>query len=134
MSTPATQIILAIDDSPPILKQISVALSDGSCYDLRMAKDPDAAFTILKRLHAEGKTVNLIICDILMPNMDGMTFRQKILENDATAKVPFIFITSHSSPGVISQALEVGCIDFVVKPFQNESLRQRVKAALRNAG
>jgi CheY-like chemotaxis protein len=65
---------------------------------------------------------DLIICDVLMNEMDGYKVLQLILENPKTCKIPFIFSTSNSEKVDRKEALALGADDYIIKPFALEAL------------
>ena len=77
----------------------------------------------------EGK-VDLILLDLVMPEMDGATFLKLVRGNPAYAGIPVIIITAESSAWQQNNALEMGARDYIVKPFIPAVVRQRVKNVL----
>ena len=70
----------------------------------------------------------VILSDINMPNMNGCTFRQEIVENFSHLKdVPFIFVSAYAEQDDIADAMEVGADHFVTKPIDFDSLRELVQ-------
>ncbi len=79
---------------------------------------------------AAEKPPDLMLLDILMPEMDGFTVCEKLKENAATSKFPVLFISALSDHLDIVKAFEVGGVDYIIKPFQECEVRARVKAHL----
>ena len=73
---------------------------------------------------------SLIICDSVMPRMDGYGLKNAIHTNPATASIPIILLTSKASGEEEQKALESGFIDFIPKPVQPLRVTSRVKRAL----
>lgn len=71
---------------------------------------------------AEKLIPDLIICDVLMPEMDGYQVLDKLLHMARTFEIPFIFSTSMSEKVNREQALQLGADDYIIKPFELESL------------
>lgn len=71
---------------------------------------------------AEECTPDLIICDVLMPDMDGSQVLNSLLHMTKTFEIPFIFSTSMSEKVQRNEALKLGADDYIVKPFELESL------------
>jgi len=71
---------------------------------------------------ATESTPDLVICDVLMPVMDGYQVLDALLQSKKTEKIPFIFSTSMSEKANREEALTLGADDFIVKPFELESL------------
>ena len=74
---------------------------------------------------------DLIICDVLMPEMDGYEVLHSLLETSATYQVPFIFSTSMSERVDRSEALSLGADDYIIKPFDMEALLKMIKTWIR---
>ncbi|RMG03427.1 MAG: response regulator [Nitrospirae bacterium] len=114
--------ILVVDDDPAVRDLLHVALSD-SGYSVDVAENPLDAMDALKE-----KEYHLIISDIVMPGMDGITLLRKIrLRNP---DIPVIMITAYPTIEKSIQALQHGAFDFIIKPFRIEEVLNRVKKAL----
>ena len=120
--------ILVVDDSPAITSIILAALQQEG-YDVVVAHD---GIEGLKMTLSEQP--NLIICDSVMPRMDGYGLKNAVHGNPATASIPIILLTSKASGEEEQKALESGFIDFIPKPVQPLRLTSRVKRALAIAG
>ena len=70
---------------------------------------------------------DLIICDVLMPDMDGYEVLHSLLETSTTHQIPFIFSTSMSEKVERREALSLGADDYIIKPFDMEVLLKMVK-------
>ena len=77
---------------------------------------------------------SLIICDSVMPRMDGYGLKNAVHGNPATASIPIILLTSKASGEEEQKALQFGFIDFIPKPVQPLRVTSRVKRALAIAG
>lgn len=75
----------------------------------------------------------LIILDIAMPEMDGFEVCRKLKENPLTREIPIIFISAYDEPGDIVKGFEIGCEDYIVKPFIPEVVKARVGAHIKLA-
>ena len=117
------QTILAVDDSLLICKQIEKVLSSDelTVYTSHTAQDA------LKML--EEKNPDLILLDVILPDMEGYELFQKIKQIDKS-QTPVIFITSKDSEQDVIRGFSLGACDYVKKPFLPEELRSRVKAHL----
>lgn len=73
---------------------------------------------------------DLIITDLLMPNMDGIEFSQKIFSNPITMGIPLILLSAVSSDESIIRGYKIGADDYITKPFNPETLKARVKNLL----
>ncbi len=116
-------IILIVDDTPENI-DILVELLDG--FDKRVAiNGKDALETAW-----EVCTPDLILLDIMMPEMDGYEVCKRLRADKRTEKVPVIFLTAKGTKDDIVQGFEVGGQDYITKPFDARELMERVKTQL----
>ena len=114
--------VLAVDDDPNDLRYVRDTLIE-SGYAPVVTGDPEEAV----RLMAEERP-ELALLDLVLPGKDGIELMQDIL---AVAEVPVIFLSAYGREEVVARALEMGAVDYVVKPFSPTELAARIKAALR---
>lgn len=119
--------ILVVDDENDILLIVRTALKDE--YEIETATNgPDALE------HIAESVPDLIILDMMMPEMDGMEVLEKIRADARTARVPVIFLTGVSERSRIREALDKGTQYYIVKPFKHQDLLNKVALALNEAG
>jgi CheY-like chemotaxis protein len=119
-----SELILVIDDDVTITTIIQLALNSGG-YTVATANSPRDGMS-----KACSETPDLILLDYNMPGKDGFTLLQEFRSIPELAKVPVVIITAMSIPEVVSQAVTLGVSDFLVKPFDLETLLSHVKRAL----
>lgn len=118
------KLILAVDDENDVLLIIKTALqSEG--YRVLTAPNGKDGLAL-----AEEKQPNLILLDLMMPEMDGMEVLRKLKESGRTAKIPVIILTGLSDRSKVRQALDQGTSFYIVKPFDYQELVSKVKLAL----
>lgn len=115
-------VVLIVDDDTNICEVIDMYLKS-SGYDTRIANDGKAA----QDLFAECKP-NLVLLDMMLPNIDGIDVLKWIRKDSAT---PVIMLTAKGDTFDKVLALELGADDYVVKPFEPKELLARVKAVMR---
>jgi len=81
----------------------------------------------------EQKTPDLVISDIMMPQMDGLQLCEHVRQNARWAMLPFIFLTAKGHKGDIRQGMRLGADDYLAKPFEPEDLLDAVEARLQRA-
>lgn len=118
--------ILVVDDDRVLLEQAETVLSP--TYDVSLAISGEQALEYL----GEGNRPNLILLDILMPNMDGYEVLEKIQEIPDCKEIPVIFLTGILSPESEVKCLESGALDYITKPFSIQVLLARISLALKN--
>src|SRR5579872_4695615 len=120
---PERKQVLIVDDEPNLRKILSAQLTrDG--YEVMTAEDGEQGLAALKEHH-----IDLVITDLKMPKVDGMTLLRKALEDDP--ELPVVLITAHGTIDTAVEALKSGAFDFVTKPFDKDEVRQIVAKALR---
>src|SRR5579863_5631075 len=120
---PERKQVLIVDDEPNLRKILSAQLGrDG--YDVLTAEDGDQGLQLLKEHH-----IDLVITDLKMPKVDGMTLLKKALEEEP--ELPVVLITAHGTIDTAVEALKSGAFDFVTKPFDKDEVRQIVAKALK---
>lgn len=116
--------ILVVDDNP---KYLADALPMYG-YDVTVAEDGLEALKILEQ--KEG-AFDLILLDVMMPNMDGWDTLKAIRSNKKIKYIPVIMITAVSEDQKVVSGLRIGADDYVVKPFILPNLLARIEAVLR---
>lgn len=74
---------------------------------------------------------DLIICDVMMPRLDGYSLIQTLRQDPVTATIPFIFLTAKVERCDLRQAMELGADDYLTKPFEDHELLQAIKTQLK---
>lgn len=112
--------ILIVDDNVTNLKIAEKALHE--YYKVILLKSGEQALKYLER-----NIPDMILLDIYMPDMDGYETYQAIREIPGTAGIPIIFLTADDAAEAEVKGLELGAVDFIVKPFVPQSMQQRIK-------
>jgi diguanylate cyclase (GGDEF)-like protein len=117
--------VLVADDDPDILTVVKINLElDG--FEVETAVDGED--TLQK---ATSNPPNVIILDIMMPRMDGLTALHRLRSQASTASIPIILLTARGLPEDRVRGLELGADDYITKPFDITELAARVRAVLR---
>ncbi len=123
-SNDTTEAILLVDDNPTNLQLLFETL-DGRGYKLLIAKDGNAALSIARKA-----CPNLILLDIMMPEIDGYEVCRQLKADPATAEIPVIFLSALTDTKDKVQGLDLGAVDYVTKPFQPDEVIARVNTHL----
>jgi len=115
--------ILAVDDTPTNIDVIKELLSDS--YFVQAAVNGKMALKII-----EKKKPDLILLDIMMPEMDGYEVCQLLKADEATRDIPVIFLTAKVEMEDERKGLELGAVDYITKPLSPAILKERVKTHL----
>jgi signal transduction histidine kinase len=119
-----TGLILIVDDTPTNLEVISEALSDAG-FDVAIATSGERALQLLER-----RLPDLILLDVMMPGIDGFETCRRIKANRHTCDIPIIFMTALSDTDSKVQALDLGAVDYIAKPFHEKEVIARVRTHL----
>ena len=115
--------ILIVDDNPKNLQLAASVLNP--FYRLFLADSGEKAIKT-----AEAKIPDLILLDIMMPDINGFEVCKALKQNETTKKIPIIFITAKTEEEDISLAFELGGADYVTKPFKIKEVLARVKTQI----
>lgn len=116
--------VLAVDDKPNIIMLIKSKLKANG-FEVITAYNGATALEL-----AFSEKPDLVLLDIMMPNMDGFEVFQKLKENDAMKNVPVVFLTASGQRADESRAMEMGAKYFLTKPFSPNHLLEIVNKAL----
>jgi len=125
-STETDQMILIVDDNEEIRNYLESIMELE--YEVLLAENGNVAIEI-----ASEKIPDLVICDIMMPVMDGIEFSKLLKSQIATSHIPIILLTAKTSTvHEIEGLLSSGADDYIKKPFNPEILKSRVYSLLEN--
>lgn len=118
------ETILVVDDSVENLQVLTALLRDK--YKVKVAKSGAKAIEILE----SDSSVDLILLDIMMPEMDGYEVCEKIKSSSSTTKIPVIFLTALNESSDETKGFKVGGADFITKPFNADVVLARIRTHL----
>ena len=119
--------ILVIDDDTAINELIKVNL-ELAYYKVVTALDGNKGFALAKQ-----ELPDLIVLDVMMPEVDGYTVAKRIRENKSTKDIPIIMLTALNMLQNKVQGFNIGVDDYLVKPFEMEELLVHIKALLKRS-
>ena len=117
--------ILIVDDNSANLGVLSDALSQAG-FEVRVAKSGKMALERVKYALPD-----LILLDVMMPEMDGFETCRRLQANPETTQIPVIFMTALSDTANKVEGFQLGAVDYITKPFQQEEVLARVKLHLK---
>ncbi|HEY0828368.1 MAG TPA: response regulator, partial [Bacilli bacterium] len=125
--------IVIVDDNATNLIIIEKILKNAGYQNLITATSAKELFTILKMDNtAESHVpVNLILMDMMMPEMDGIEATRRIQEDERFKSIPIIFVTALGDSNKLAEAFDAGAVDYVTKPINKIELLARIRSALR---
>lgn len=117
--------VLAVDNDAVSLTLLSKCLAD-YCDELLLEKAVDKVLVL-----AAKKQPDIILLDVLMQDMSGYEMCQRLKANAATKHIPVIFVSALMRAADKIRGFEVGAVDYVCKPFNEQELRLRMESCLR---
>jgi len=122
--------ILLIDDSSTMRRIQKNILVQQLRYDVGSVIEAEDGVDAFRKLKEQDYKMDLILCDWNMPNMDGITFVQKMQTVDMLKKIPIIMVTTEAEKSKIVEAIQAGAKNYVVKPFTPDILREKILAVM----
>jgi len=116
--------ILIVDDTPVNIRVLVEALKDD--YKLSIATNGKVALNYAMA----DQPPDLVLLDIMMPELDGYEVCKRLKEQEKTKEIPIIFITAMSQEQNETQGLEMGAVDYIVKPINQKIVQARVRTHL----
>ena len=116
--------ILVVDDNPTNLKLLADVLTQQG-FKMFVAEDGESALETLNYIRP-----NLILLDVMMPGIDGFETCRRLKADPATQEIPVIFMTALSDSVDEVKGLELGAADYIIKPFQVETMLARINTHL----
>ncbi len=119
------KVILVIEDQQPIRNNIAIILNR-SGFQAVEAENGTVGVQL-----AAAYLPDLIICDVMMPSLDGYGVLEQVRQNPETANIPFIFLTAKSDRSDMRQGMNLGADDYLTKPFTKDELVEAVSSRLK---
>lgn len=117
--------ILVVDDTPDNLRLLTGLLSEHH-YKVRLAPSGELALATIRK-----KAPDLILLDIMMPEMDGFEVLERLKNNPATSNIPVIMLTARKSREDMQRARDLGAAEYITKPFKAVEVVDKVLRHLR---
>src|ERR671933_2990583 len=124
LETSKKGVILIVDDNPDNLELLFFFLSDSDFTVLLATNGENALKTV------EQANPDLVILDVMMPGIDGFETCRRLKANESSKDIPVIFMTALSDTGDKVKGFEVGAVDYITKPLQEEVLKARITTHL----
>ena len=123
MNADKSSLILLVDDNPKNLQVLGTLLAD---YTTAVATNGRDTLKFVAR-----RPPDLILLDVMMPDMDGFAVCRTLQEEPDTRSIPIIFLTARTDAEDVARGFRLGAVDYVTKPFRKEELLARVRTHLR---
>lgn len=118
-------VILVVEDDADLLQMLGRLLSEFA--DVELTADGGEAL----RKVQEGLRPDLVLSDVMMPTMDGLTLAKRLKNERGTTNVPVILLTAKNTPKDVIAGIQSGARAYITKPFKQDELIGKVKKALR---
>ncbi|MGH2631293.1 MAG: response regulator [Actinomycetota bacterium] len=119
--------LLVVDDDPFIARLLEIELRAAG-YDVRVAADGAVALEA-----AQDRCPDLVLADVMMPNMDGFELTRRLRQDPRTAGVSVIMLTARGLSADKLEGFAIGADDYIVKPFDTPELLARIRGVLRRS-
>ena len=119
--------ILLIEDDI-ILRENTAELLELSNYEVVTAQNGKVGLEIAKK-----ETPNIIVCDIMMPELDGYGVLEGLSKHETTKHIPFIFLSAKTERSDVRKGMDLGADDYITKPFEEEELISAIESRLAKA-
>lgn len=116
---------MVIDDELQLVKAVEVRLR-ASGYEVEVAYNGPAGIDKAKKARPD-----LILLDIIMPNMDGYMVCKKIMADPETAEIPIIIFSASQERDLEAKCRELGATNFILKPFETDDLLNMIKGVIK---
>ena len=116
--------ILVVDDNPLILNVLE-GLFRAENYDVHVSANGEEALEVLDK-----EPVDVIICDVMMPQMDGFQLHEMVRKKQELSHIPFVFLTALGNDEAKARGYELGADGYLVKPFQPQGLLSIVRGKI----
>ncbi len=119
--------LLIVDDSASIRQIIKrvIAISGFAAGDIYEAENGLFAYKILA-----GKRVDLVLSDVHMPHMDGITLLEKMKNNQALRHIPVVMVTTEARKQLVDKVMKLGAAGYIAKPFRPEEIKRLLQKIL----
>jgi len=121
--------ILIVDDNPKYLQDALPMYG----YEVAVATDGVQALKVLAKTNLKTNPFDLILLDVMMPNLNGWDTLKSIRSNEQTKHIPVIMLTAINEEQKMVSGLKIGADDYIVKPFVLPNLLARIEAVLRRS-
>lgn len=118
------EVVLIVDDTPSNLDVMSAFL-DSAGLEVLVAQDGLSAIQKVNYVIPD-----LILLDVMMPELDGFETCERLKENPSIRDVPIIFMTALTDTSYKVKGLNLGAVDYITKPFQKQEVLARIKLHL----
>ena len=124
--------VLLVDDEPFMTKLVDRILKDLGVILVTTASDGADGLEKLAKMQASRHPVDIVVCDLEMPNMSGLEFVKQVRDgfSDVPPTLPIVVLTGHAEEETVHRAVGLKISGYVVKPVSRNTLDKRLRQAL----
>ena len=126
LKEPKEKVILVVDDNMSNLTTVKAVLFEQGYRNILTASSGVEAISIV-----EEKNPNIVILDIMMPDMDGFEVCAKLKASKETSDIPIIILSARTSAKDMQKGFNLGAVNYIEKPFDSNDLIGRIESALK---
>jgi two-component system, chemotaxis family, chemotaxis protein CheY len=130
MFDPKTRV-LVVDDMMTMRKLMMKVCTDLGFTDILEAPDGEKAWSLI---NTEPKPIGLVISDWNMPHLTGLDLLKRVRMDKRYSNMPFLLVTAESEASQVTEAAKAGVDNYIVKPFNAETLTQKLEAIHKKRG
>ncbi|HMG07526.1 MAG TPA: response regulator, partial [Mucilaginibacter sp.] len=119
------ECILIIDDED-IIRGVAAKILKNAGYNIIQANNGKTGVNLASQMKPD-----LILCDIMMPELDGFDVLQLLSRSPETAIIPFVFLTAKTEQMDFRKGMEMGADDYIIKPFNQKELLNAIEGRLK---
>ncbi len=112
--------IVVIDDDPTIVKVVRIILQTNGFEVIEALNGAEALDLV------ENELPDIVLLDIMMPEMDGFEVLRRLKENEATKEIPVVFLTAKTGAEYVNRGVEMGASEYIIKPFSPAALIAKI--------
>jgi CheY-like chemotaxis protein len=112
--------VLLVDDTETVL-MFERTMLRGTGFELRIARNGHQALAEVRKARPD-----LILLDIMMPELDGIETCRRLKGDPETQQIPVVMVTTKGEPGMVEKAFQAGCDDYITKPLDKLELLSKV--------
>lgn len=117
---------LIIDDYTSMRSLLKSNLKELGFQKISEAEDGNKAYTVLMDKQENNEAVDFIICDVVMPECDGIQFLKRVRGNELFQKIPILMLTSESDRKTVISTISAGATNYLLKPWNLDVLGEKI--------
>ncbi|WP_419172798.1 response regulator [Halobacteriovorax sp.] len=122
---------LVVDDLDYIRSSLLSLLGDMGITNIQEAEDGEIALEKILNEYESGAPFQVILCDVHMPNCDGISLLERIRSDKRVANVPVLMVSSESDVSIIKKLILMGADSYLLKPFTSDNLEKKIHSVLK---